>query len=92
MRKKLSRHLAVIIIISMASLFMNSGVQAGSKSTEATKRTAYQDDSTESMYEVNRRLEAETKEYKQKILLNGEESIRLLREIRDLLQELNEKE
>lgn len=92
MRKKFSRHLTAIVIISMVSLFMSSAVQAGSKSTEATKRTVYQDDSTESMYEVNMRREAEMKEYKQKILSNGEASIRLLREIRDLLQELNEKE
>ena len=92
MRKKLCRLFITIFIILLISLIMSSGVQAASKSTEATKRTVYQDDSTASMRVMNIRHDIEVKEYNQKILSNNEESIKLLKEIRDLLQQLNAKE
>ncbi len=66
--------------------------QAGSESLKAEKRTIYQDDSGESMRDVYVRRETEDKEYKQKILSNSEESVILLKEIRDLLQQLNARE
>ena len=92
MKKKLSRYLTAVVIVSMISLLVSTKAQAGSKDLEATKKAAYQDDSTESMRVVNLRLEAEKKERDQKILSNSEKSVKLLTEIRDLLQKLNEKE
>ena len=92
MKKKLFRQSIAIVIILVVSLPICSGAQAGNKSMEAAKRTIYQNDSTESMYEADLKREAEEKEYKAKVLSNGEESVKLLKEIRDLLQQLNEKE
>jgi uncharacterized protein YlxW (UPF0749 family) len=89
MTKKNLSFAAVMVLIS----FLAAGtVRAASKDMEAGKRTIYQDDSTESMRDVYVRLEAEEKEYKQKMLAYNEESIALLKEIRDLLRQPDTKE
>ena len=88
MRKKISVYLSGTLIILTLSLSVGQTVHAGSKDFNAGKRTIYQDDSTESMRDVYTRRETESKERQQAILSNSEESVRLLREIRDLLQKL----
>lgn len=92
MRKKASKYLSVILVVLALSPFVGQTVYAGSKDLVSSKRNIYKDDSTESMRDVYIRRDEESKEYKGKMLSNSEESVRLLREIRDLLQELNEKE
>jgi hypothetical protein len=92
MRNKLSQYFMVVCVVVVLGLSVSPGVQAASEDTKATKRAVYQDDSTESMAEVNLRRDAEEKEYRQAMLSNGEESIALLIEIRDLLAQLNARE
>lgn len=92
MRRKSSTYLTAILVVSVLSLSVGRTVYAASKDLVASERDVYEDDSTESMRDVLIRREAESKEYKDKILSNNEESVGLLREIRDLLRELNAKE
>ena len=88
MRKKISMYLSGMLIILTLSLSACPIVHAGSKDLNAGKRIIYQDDSTESMRDVYIRRETESKEHNQTIFSNSEESVRLLREIRDILQKL----
>ena len=81
MNKKGLRNLSVITIILAVSLLAVRGVQAEN-----------QDSNTGNMREMIERRDTEGKEYKQRTLSNSEEGLRLLREIRDLLRQLNEKE
>ncbi len=92
MRKTLFKHSIVVMIISMISLFVSTAaVQADSKDVESTNEWIFQNNTTENMRDVYVRRETETKEYNQKVLSNSEESIKLLKEIRDLLIKLNAK-
>ncbi|MCK5082756.1 MAG: hypothetical protein KAR31_07595 [Candidatus Omnitrophica bacterium] len=88
MEKKASKYVLVVLALS---LFAGQNVYAGSKDMVASKRTMHKDDSTESMRDVYIRREKESKEYKEKMISNSEESIELLKEIRNLLRRLNEK-
>ncbi|MBN1868961.1 MAG: hypothetical protein JW847_00060 [Candidatus Omnitrophica bacterium] len=90
MRKFLLPYLLVVLVLGLFA--GQQPAYAGSKELVATKRDIFEDDSTQSMRDVYVRLEAEDKQYRQTMLNNSEESIRLLKEIRDLLQKLNEKE
>ena len=92
MGKKSSKYLLVTLVTLAIILVGGQSVYAGSKDLDAGQRNIYKDDSTESMRDVYIRREVESKEYKEKILSNSEESVRLLREIRDLLHKLNAKE
>lgn len=91
MRKKTSNYLLVVLVVLTLILFVSQTVHAGSKSLAATKRNVYKDGSTESMRDVYTRRDAESKEYNRKMLSNSEESVRLLKEIRDLLRAQNTK-
>ena len=91
MKKKVLKCLAVTLVVLGLSLLIGQVVHAGSKSLAATKRNVYKDGSTESMRDVYTRRDAESKEYNRKMLSNSEESVRLLKEIRDLLRAQNTK-
>lgn len=88
MREKGLKCLLAMLIVLAISLFVGQTVYAGSKDLNVGKRNIYKDDSTESMRDVYIRREGESEEYKEKMLSNSEGSIRLLKEIRDLLQKL----
>ena len=88
MNKRIFDYFLLILVALVLSLFVGQSVYAGSKDLVANKRNIYKDDGTESMRDVYTRREAESKEYRAKMLFNSEESIRLLKEIRDLLQKL----
>ena len=92
MRKNTSTYLSVILVVLALSLSVGQAVYAGSKDLVAGQRNIYKDDSTESMRDVYIRREAESKEYRETMLSNSKESVKLLREIRDLLQRSNAKE
>ena len=82
----------VIIAIIAGCVLTPRMAMAASTDMESTRRTKYVDGSTESLREVQLRRDEEMKEYRQKVIAHGEESVQLLKEIRDLLVELNEKE
>ena len=92
MRMKVSYCLTAMVIVLASGLLAGGQVQAGSKDMVAGKRDKFQDDSVESMREVLEQREEKDKEYREKTLANSEETIGLLKEIRDLLRQLNEKE
>ena len=82
----------VIISGIFLGIFLGSvPARAGSQDLEADKRTKFEDDSVESMRDVFMRREEESREYREKILANSEKTIKLLEEIKELLQRLNEK-
>ena len=84
----------IIIVITLFSLSYLGimEVQAGSKDMVAGKRTKFQDGSVASMRDVLARREAEEEAYRQKMLSNSDQTIALLTQVRDLLEQLNEKE
>lgn len=92
MRVKVSCCLTAMVILLASGPFAGGRAQAGSKDLVAGKRDKFQDDSVESLRESLERREEEERRYKEKTLSNGEETIGLLKEIRDLLRQLNEKE
>jgi len=92
MRRIFMNSLSVVVVVLAISFIGNPVVLAGSKDMVGGKRVMFQDDSVESMRDVFARREMDDKEYKEKMLANSDETIKLLTEIRDLLQQLNEKE
>ena len=90
MKKGIFWCLTVTSLIFGVGLVGNTGVEAGSKDMVAGKRAIFKDDSIESMRDVFKRQEIEGKEYKKIMLINSEKSVKLLKEIRDLLRQLNE--
>ena len=91
MRRKSLQYLTAIVIVLVLNLLVGTKVQAGSKKMIAGKKEVFKEDSAKSMSDVFKRSELENKEYRGKMIFNGEESVKLLKEIRDLLQQLNEK-
>ncbi len=81
-----------VVTFVVGNLALVGAVQAGNEKPESKKREIYQNDSTESMRDVYVRRNVESKEYREKILSNSEESVKLLKDIKDLLKQLNEKE
>jgi len=78
--------------MALAVNFIGSaGVLAGTKDMVAGKKDKFKDDNVESMRDVFSRRESEEREYKQKLLKNSNETVRLLNEIRKLLVKLNNK-
>lgn len=92
MRNKVSLMVLVVIISFLISLMGDIEVQAGSKGLISGKRTKYQDNKSTSMRDVFAQKEIEEDEFREKVLLNSDETIELLTQIRDLLKSLNEKE
>ena len=91
MKEKVWGYWAVMIFVLVVSLLVGTGVQAGSKDLAAEKRVKFTDDSVESLRDVFKQREEKEKEYREKMLANSTDSIKLLKEIRNLLQQLNEK-
>ena len=91
MNKKCIRISVMIIMIFSLFILNDLVVEAGTKDMVATKRTKFKDDGVESMRDVFARKEAEEEEYRQKMLANGNQTIDLLRQVRDLLIQLNKK-
>jgi len=92
MRKESVFGSSIVIALLLLSLMGGVEAQAGTKDMEATKRTKFKDDSAESMRDVFARREAEEEEYRQKMLSNSDQTIKLLIQVRDLLRQLNAKE
>jgi len=92
MRRKSFQYFIVMIIVLALSLLAGMKAQAGSKTMVATKREVFKDDHVKSMKDVFKQSELEYKEYREKMIANSEETVKLLKEIRDLLQQLNAKE
>ena len=91
MRKK------YVVILSVAAamlalVFLTQEIHAGSRDMVATKRDVFQDDGSVSMRDMFKKREQDDERFRETLISNSEESIRLLREIRDLLVSLNEKE
>jgi len=84
--------LSVTLVVLTINFIGSTVAQAGTKNMSAGKRVTFKDDSVESMRDVFARRETEDKEYKEKMLANSDATIELLTEVRDLLQQLNEKE
>jgi len=82
-----------IIVITFFMLSVSGGMiaQAGTKDMVATKRTKYKDDGVESMRDVFARKEAEEEEYREKMLSNSNQTVELLKQVRNLLRQLNAK-
>ena len=83
--------IVVVILFSLSYLGVME-VQAGSKDMVASKRTKFKDDNVESMRDVFALREAEEEKYRQKMLSNSDQAIRLLMQVRDQLIQLNAKE
>lgn len=81
----------VTLLIMIGVLVIGSAAYAGSEDMDTSKRKIYQNNTTESMRDVYIRRESEDKAYKDKLLLNSNESVKLLKEIRNLLKQLNAK-
>jgi len=92
MKRFIMYSLSIILVILAINFNGITVVQAASKDMVGGKRDMFQDDSVESMRDVFARRETEDKNYKKKMLANSDKSIKLLMEIRVLLQQLNEKE
>jgi hypothetical protein len=92
MRNKILPCLFVVFALFVVSLMGGREVQAGSKDMVSSKRLKFEDDSVESMRDVFARKEAEEEEYRKKMLSNGDKTIELLTQVRDLLRTLNEKD
>lgn len=90
MKKGVLYHSTTMIIVLALSLLFSTVVMGGTKNLVAGKKLKFEDDSVESMRDVLIRREGESKEYREKMLSNSKESIVLLKEIRDLLKQLNE--
>lgn len=78
-------------IVILAFIMSVPLVYAGSKDLTASKRSRYEDDGTESMRDVFRRMEQDEKDYRATMLANSEQTVQLLKEVRDLLKKLNDK-
>lgn len=91
MRKKYVMILPVAMI-ALALVFLSQELYAASKDMVASKREVFQDDSVISMRKMFTKRQSEDKEHRETLMSNSEESVRLLREIRNLLRELNAKE
>ena len=92
MRKNFLQYFVIVVIMMGLVVHIGTGVQAGTKDFDAAKRAKFEDDNVESMRDVIKRREEKEEEYKKQLLADNEESIELLKEIRDLLQQLNEEE
>ncbi len=106
MRKRILKYLTAVSVVTMVNLLAGTAVQAASEKMVAGKRVIFQDNKMESLQDViNRREEDDqeykrvmlsdskkAKEYRKQMLSNGRESIKLLKEIRSLLRQLNRKD
>jgi len=90
MRKKFLCPLGITVIIISVSFSSIHPVYAGSKEMEAKKREKFKDDDVVSMKDLMDKREAESEAYKAKMLSNGDKTVVLLKEIRDLLRQMNE--
>lgn len=91
MRKKCVMALSLAAAV-LALIFLTQELQAASKDMVATKREVFQDDTSVSMRDMFAKRQAEEEEYRKVLMADSKESVRLLREIRDLLKDLNAKE
>ena len=82
----------LVIMAALALALLAQDLYAGSKDLVATKRDIFQDDTAVSMRDMYVKREQEDKAFRETLMANSEESVKLLREIKVLLQRLNEKE
>jgi len=85
-KRMLNLGLAALVL---GGLLMTGTAGAGSKNMEAGKRDAYQDNTYESMRDYQARRKDEASIERKQLLANSKETVKLLREIRDLLKEQN---
>jgi len=91
MKKKFRRYLVMMTAVLALSLFGGTIGQVDSQETIASKRIKPKYESAANILDETKRNEIEDKAYRDKMLSNSQESIELLKEIRDLLQQLNAK-
>jgi len=81
----------VISLVLALHLLVMTEAFAGTKDLDAGKRVKYGDGTVKNMRDTFERRELEDKEYRTTMIKNSEESLKLLEQIRNLLQQLNEK-
>lgn len=84
--------LAITIIMFSVSFSNIISAHAGSKDMVAGKKEKFKDDSVENMRDLMEKSTIESKAYKERMLSNSDQTVALLKEIRDLLQQLNEED
>lgn len=92
MKKKFYYCLGITVIVFSLSFSNIILVHAGSKEMISGKKERYKDDNVENVLELRERKAKENKAYKEKMMLNSDKAVALLREIRNLLRQLNEGE
>jgi hypothetical protein len=85
MKRKFLKYFMVTCIVLSFSLSIATG-------TQAAKKKVYGEDESANMREMNIMQNNVDKEYRNKMLSTSKQSVALLKEIRDLLKQLNEKE
>lgn len=91
MRKKYSRNMVVVVVLVL-SLTGGVWAQSESKDSPAAKGKSYkfQEDGSGGMGDVFRKRDEEEQRYRETMLKNSEEMIRLLREILTTLKQPKE--